>query len=125
MTSTHALALGLCLLAVGTAGCSSDDGAADPIVIISQNWADVADPTHTFQFNSADDGEREGAFDGFEQFDGVDTYSLTGSWGHGYITFTVARPVPVVYTAPVTADEQTRFVFESSAGQLVLDGGGG
>jgi len=127
MTSIRLLSLGLALLALGTAVCASDDGDddVDPIVIISQNWADEADPTHTFQFNSADDGEREGAFDGFEQFDGLDVYPLTGSWGHGHIVFTVARPVPVEYTARVTADAQTRFVFESSAGTLVLDGGGG
>ena len=125
MTSTHVLTLGLCLVAFGTTGCSSDDEASDPIVIISQNWADEADPTHTFQFNSADDGEREGTFDGFEQFDGLDVYPLTGTWGNGHIVFTVARPVPVEYTARVTADAQTRFVFESSAGPLVLDGGGG
>lgn len=126
MTSPRFLNCGLVLLALGAAGCASDDGGdVDPIVIISQNWADEADPTHTFQFNSNDDGEREGTFDGDEQFDGVDVYPLTGSWGNGHIVFTVARPMPVEYTARVTADEQTRFVFESSAGQLVLNQGGG
>ncbi len=35
-------------------------------------------------------------------------------------SFTVERPVPVRYIAPVNADNQTRFVFDSQAGQLVL-----
>ena len=120
MFSTRQLTLGFVLLALGSGGCASQDEAVDPIVTITNNWADDADATHTFQFNSSDDGEREGTFVGNEQFNGLDVYALTGSWDNGNVVFTVERPVPVRYTAQVNADNQTRFVFESEAGQLVL-----
>jgi hypothetical protein len=112
--------IALALLAILTGGCASDEGSVDPIVTITNNWTDQADATHTFQFNSTDDGETTGAFVGSEQFDNVDVYSLTGSWDRGTVVFTVERPVPVRYTARATADNQTRFVFASDAGQLVL-----
>jgi hypothetical protein len=113
----------LALVVLAVAGCAAEDTNTEPIVTITNNWADAADATHTFQFNSADDGERAGAFVGSEQFNGVNTYSLTGSWGNGTVVFTVARPDPIRYTARANDDNQTRFVFESSAGQLVLSHG--
>jgi hypothetical protein len=115
--------LGFALFALGVAGCGGGDQAADPIVTITNNWTDEADANHTFQFNSTDDGERAGTFVGQERFGGVNTYALTGTWGAGYVVFVVERPIAVKYTARASEDNQTRFVFESSAGDLTLSHG--
>lgn len=113
-------AIAALFLALAAAGCGSDDDEVNPIVTITNNWADESDPTHTFQFNSTDDGERAGTYTGDEQFNGVNTYPLTGSWGNGRVIFIVDRGSAVQYTARVNEDNVTRLVFRSNAGDLTL-----
>lgn len=66
--------------------------AAVPILIITNTWGVEGDPERKFSFNSEDDGQTSGTFEGFEQLDTPDEFiqnPLQGTWSDGTIEFTV------------------------------------
>lgn len=63
-----------------------------PILIITNTWGVEGDPDRKFSFNSEEDGQASGTFEGFEQLDTPQEFienPLQGSWSNGRIEFTV------------------------------------
>ncbi len=76
---------------LGMAACDSTT-ASLPILIITNTWGVEGDPDRKFSFQSGNDGETSGTFQGFEQLDTPGEFienELQGSWAGGRIQFTV------------------------------------
>ena len=98
--------------------CSADaiEGA---FIFITNNWEDIADPTHRFDFQSADDGERQGTFEGTESVDnGAVEFPLVGSWARSRLVLTVQR-------SPTETATYTAILRVSALDELRLEGPGG
>ncbi len=112
---------GVLLLALaGAAGCGENIGVDGPILSISADWENEANPAQTFRFDSFDDGKPDGHFTGFEILNGTDSTALNGSWTRGVVLFTVARATPKQYRAQFLAPNPTRLVFTSGNETLTL-----
>jgi hypothetical protein len=106
------------------AGCGGQGqtvmGGSDPLMTITNSWSDEADATHQFNLTSTDDGQSIGRFTGQEQLGDGSSFDLTGSWGHGQVTFTVNRNAPVTYSSSFVKSNPSRLIFRSGSRQLTL-----
>lgn len=74
---------------LGASACDSTT-ASLPVLIITNSWGVEGDPDRSFIFQSQDDGETSGTFDGFEELEqGNIQNELEGSWQDGQIQFIV------------------------------------
>jgi hypothetical protein len=120
--------VGLSVLVVLLMGCDSTSEPAPlpgPIIVITNAWLDDANSNHVFNFESNDDGESEGTFEGFEVEDvtvfGGEEHELTGSWANGRVEFTVDRNgVSTTYEATFTEENPDRLSFTAGSETLVL-----
>ena len=110
------------LLALVFVGCGNEAGPDDPDVFISNSWEDDDDPDHWFQFNGGEgEGTSSGVFDGEENRSLTEIGTLTGSWSHGEIQFTVDRGgQTTTYKAMIAEDRPDRFTFRAGTEELVL-----
>jgi hypothetical protein len=105
--------------------CSDDGMGLGPLITITNQWENEANPAHSFQFNDNTGGtpRREGTFDGDENPPGtaVSNDVVNGSWAtNGRIQFTVQRPTGnVTYQGTLTSN-LNRMSLSSTAGPLVL-----
>ncbi|MDZ7779971.1 MAG: hypothetical protein U5R14_08585 [Gemmatimonadota bacterium] len=107
-------------LSLSTPGCDPATAVVLPALIITNTWG-VEDQDRDFSFESTDDGETHGSFEGTEFVEGEEVNTLTGSWAEGEVRFTTSDGTDYTGTFEDLPD---RLVVASSAETLVLVRGG-
>lgn len=107
-------------LVLATPGCDPATAVVLPALIITNTWG-VEGQDRDFSFQSDDDGETHGSFQGVEFVADQEVNTLTGTWGEGELRFTTSDGT--VYTGTF-GDLPDRLVVSSSAETLVLIRGG-
>lgn len=121
MQGKHLILIPLAALLLAAAcGTSDPEATPDPIITITNSWTDEDDPEHSFQFNSADDGEDSGSFEGEETLPDHSEHDLEGSWEGGWLEFTVDRPQPVTWSGPFEDDTDRLELHSDTEGDLVI-----
>lgn len=107
-------------LALASPGCDPATAVTIPALIITNTWG-VEDQDREFSFQSDDDGETHGSFEGTEFVEGHQVNTLTGTWGGGEVQFTTSDGTQYAGTFDELPD---RLVVSSSTETLVLLRGG-
>lgn len=107
-------------LALVAPGCDPATAVTIPALIITNTWG-VEDQDREFSFQSDDDGETHGSFDGTEFVQGSEVNTLTGTWAEGEVQFTTSDGSTYVGTFHDLPDQ---LVVSSSTETLTLVRGG-
>jgi hypothetical protein len=107
----HRLTLAV-ILAVAVTGCTSDTTVPtvdDFLPTVSNLWKNAANQAHTFQLNSADDGEPTGVFDGTESHPTLGESDVEGTWTNSVAQLTIKRATGnLVYEGKFLAQDTLR-----------------
>jgi len=74
---------------LATPGCDPATAIVLPALIITNTWG-VEGQDRDFSFQSDDDGETHGSFEGTEFVEGFEVNTLTGTWSEGTVQFTTS-----------------------------------
>jgi len=105
---------------LGTYACDPATAVVLPALIITNTWG-VEGQDREFSFQSEDDGETHGSFEGTEFVEGFDVNTLTGTWAEGTVEFTTSDGTHYSGTFEELPD---RLEISSDTEDLVLVRGG-
>ena len=112
------------VMGAGISSCGADPVSVVSILLITNTWAEVGDPTHEFDLDAdppSSVATDHGAFVGVETENGQN-FNLTGNWANGQIQFTVERPGNhlATYSGAFPNDPDTLWLNSAVEGQLVI-----
>ena len=98
------------LLVGGSLACGDGPTVPDDFLpTFSNQWINVASPTHIFQLNSTDDGEPSGTFDGTETHPGFGNSPIEGTFVNSVAVLTIKRVAgDLVYAGKFLAEDTLR-----------------
>ena len=100
----------------------SGGGAATDIYVpdIDGNWLNSANANDQFTFFDAPQGAATGNFNGNESINGTQVATLTGSFNHSKINFTLNFGATTEYYSGTVSGTNPKMVLKSSAHSLTL-----
>lgn len=119
-TRASLLAGGL-VTSLAVSACDPATAVAIPALIITNTWG-VEGQDRDFSFQSEDDGQTSGSFEGTEFVEGFDVNTLTGTWADGTVEFTTSDGT--YYSGTFEDDLPDRLEISSETEHLVLVRGG-